>query len=193
MNIPHHSNDQISKDPTCNWVQDMLDAYLAGDLSTTDQERFEIHCGDCDTCTHAIEWAEMTDTVLRSLPMHTCPDPVLDAVFDHVRSQRRSVWRNRLNSLVALRGGIRWQPALALAMVLVCIITIGILMRPTVPTEPEPTEAEIAQAVVDVKWALGYVSNVSRKTGMVVREDVIEPHVITPVQRQVNALIESPQ
>jgi len=50
---------------------------------------------------------------------------------------------------------------------------------------PEATPAEVDRALQEARWALAYVSNVGRRAGRSIRQEVLEERVSEPVQRAI--------
>jgi hypothetical protein len=50
------------------------------------------------------------------------------------------------------------------------------------------TDAEVQQALTEVRWTLAYLSEVGQQTGASVRDEVLERHVVASIHRAVHPL-----
>jgi hypothetical protein len=73
-----------------------------------------------------------------------------------------------------------------MALLLIVVLSSVIVGR----NSPVP-DAEVAQALADVKMALAYFSDAGRTTGTAVKQDIIGPFVVRPVSRSMNEIIEN--
>ena len=65
---------------------------------------------------------------------------------------------------------------------LVLLVVAGALIgRPAPPTQPY-ADADVQQALEEVRWTLALLSEVGRQTGNSVRQDVLQERIVTPVQ-----------
>jgi hypothetical protein len=71
------------------WVQENLDAYLAGGLSLEERDRLEGHVAGCDACVSALAAAQKLDRTLAALFAPVRPDAALeDRAIQKLRSAR---------------------------------------------------------------------------------------------------------
>ncbi len=54
---------------------------------------------------------------------------------------------------------------------------------PQVAEQSAPSAAEIAQAEAEARYALAQVAAVSRRAGLELRDDVLAPHLVQPMSR----------
>src|ERR1022692_2024491 len=90
------------------WVQENLDAYLAGDLTTNERESVERHVADCDACRLGLAEARRLEQVMHGLFADARPDANLDErVIQHLdkepaRALRRPSWRRFIAAAAAV-------------------------------------------------------------------------------------------
>jgi anti-sigma factor RsiW len=66
--------------PDCGWIDQRLDAYVDGELATTECDRIERHLASCDVCDAVATGLRGVRTSLNGLPVLRCPERVLEAV-----------------------------------------------------------------------------------------------------------------
>ncbi len=165
-----------------------LERWLDGDLPPTEAAQV------AHAVRHYEAWqqAERAARVLQSV-LHRTPTPVAPPDFTRrvLREVTRHEWEARTQQprvplaerLVALLRVSHWQPALALAALV--LVAVAFWPRP-----PQPTEAEVAQSLEDVRWTLAYLSNTGEKAGLMVRDRVVVPHVVGPVRHALETSLE---
>ena len=92
------------------WVEENLDTYLAGDLTTKERENVERHVAGCEACTQALAEARRLEQVMNRLFADARPDANLDdrIIRDLSKEPARALQRPTL-----------WRFAAAAAAVLV--------------------------------------------------------------------------
>ena len=163
-----------------------VEAYLDEALPADEQARFE------QALTADAGWeaelflARQIRDGLHALPQPMCPPHVTDAVLAQVRRQAQQSWIDRLEAWLHQQWLSLWQPALAMAVLLLLVVSAALVGRPQ-QQQPAYAEAEVQRAMQEVQWALAYLSEVGRQTGKTVREDVIAEHVVGTVQGALGA------
>lgn len=168
-----------------DWMDVRIEAYLDGALSPDEQTRFEEALDASADWRTELFLAQQIRDALHALPEPVCPPHVTEAVLAQVRHEARFSWLERFHAWMEQQLAALWQPALAMSVVLLLVVSASLIGRPTTPT-PTYADAEVQQALAEVKMALGMLSEVSRQTGKVVREDVIAEHVVGNVQNAFN-------
>ncbi len=153
-----------------DWVDDHIEAYLDGDLPEADQIRFEKALEADESWQQELAIAVNLRDELRAIPT---PDISPDLTRAIIGNTRKAAWRaiiDRIKSFLLGPTMVPWKPALAtLSLVLVAVVLI-LSNRPQ-PTDPQAfTDTEIEQALAEVKWTLGYVSQTGKMTGDSVQE-----------------------
>lgn len=167
-----YCNVTTNNSDNSKWIDERIEAYLDGELSAEEQSKFERLMEEEQTWQQEMSWAVTIRDELRAVPT-PAPPPHLDkAIMKEVRKDAWSGFRKRLFS--GLGSGFLgdsasiWRPALATLMLLVmATVVVVVLSRPNIP-EPTPeaiSQAEVAKALEEAKWALGYVSKTGRMTG----------------------------
>ena len=171
---------------TCAWVDEHIDDYIDGDLSTGDRTRFAKHLDVCTACRREFELAGSVLNELHALPEEKCPDRVSDAVLDHVGAgadgerslvQRVRGWR--------AGGTPSVRAALVSAFIVLIIVSAAVVGR---MQQNRITPEEVAVAEAQLRQTLAYVGEVSRRSGVVVRNEAIGKGIVKPMRRAMNVL-----
>ena len=159
------------------WMEARIEPYLDGELTAAELEQFEQLLRQDENWERELAWAVNIRDALRSKPDSACPPEVLATVM---RQARRDLWHARLNrikSLLTAFGGVSWRPAMA---VVILMVAGAVIFSGRVKNDAEAvSQAEVEQALAEVKWTLGYVSKTGRITGSSVN-DALTPLRKTP-------------
>lgn len=118
---------------------------------------------------------------LRQLERESFPTDRLSLVLTTARREaRREAWAFLLAWLRSA-ASVDWKPALAMAALTAVTVTAALFGDPG-RRAPAPVDPAVAQAIEDVRWTLAFLADVSRRTGSTVRLEVLEPHVVQPMQ-----------
>lgn len=169
-----------------DWMDAHVEAYLDGDLAVDERADFEHGLAAGSDWEAELFLAGQIRDGLRALPRPACPPRVTEAVLAQVRREVHATWKDQFRNRLQQQLGALWQPALAMTVLLLLVVSAALIGR---PAQPQDTfaEAQVQQALVEVQWALGYLSEVSRETGKVVRDEVIADRVVSPVQQALTA------
>lgn len=173
------------------WGEAHLDAFLDGDLPPDEAAAFARLLQEDDDLAAERWLAGQVRDGLRALPRPVCPPAVTQAVLAEAR---RSTWRSRQERFVGrlLDAWLSlWQPALVTAALVGVVVTAALVGRVPAPPPPTAHAAEVEAALAEAKWTLAYLSEVGRHTGRSVRHEVLEAHVVAPVQEAVGALLDA--
>jgi len=101
--------------PECGWIDERLDAYIDGELATTDRDRVERHLATCDVCDAVATGLRGVKASLNEMPVLRCSERVLEAV-------RREASKTEVaNQPVRRRRAIRFTIGLAACL----LVTAG--------------------------------------------------------------------
>jgi len=179
--------DRAKREIDCSWAQERIEAHLDGELPKGEVNGLETHLLECAGCAAELELAERVRGGLQMLPLQKCPDPVVEEVYERVRGELRATRRWRLREWLDSWRAPLWRPvAAALVVALMIGGTVTYQNR-----EPEVSPAELARAELQVKWTLAYLSQMGRRTGDRVRDDVLREWVVEPIQNSVNRVMEA--
>lgn len=183
------------KQASCTSAQECVESYLDGALPPDETAILESHFETCARCQHELSIARTVLDGLHGLAPLECPDHVTDGVFERVRATitEKSPVRRGIAAgfLERLRATSRLpQPALAGALIVLVVLSAFVVGKLNKPPE-EITAAQIEEAEAVVKWTFAYVSEVGRRSGLAVRDEVFEAGVIQPMQRAVRSAIDS--
>lgn len=169
--------NSVEPDRQCAWTLARLEAYLDGEALSEEIHEIDAHLEGCPACAGQLALARQVRQSLRELPRLACPERVAQAATARLRRRQTTAWRPRLSRwLTGWRLPV-WQPAAAMALVLLVALAVDQRDR-----EPEPTAAEVARAEREARFALAYVGQVGRNTGRTVRDQVIRTWVIEPLE-----------
>jgi len=179
--------NRAKREINCFWAQERIEAHLDGELPDGEMNGLETHLRECASCAGELQMAERVRGSLRMLPLQSCPDPVVESVYERVRDELRTTRRQRLREWLDSWRAPLWRPAFGAALVV--ILTIGGTVT-YLDRDPEVSPAELARAELQVKWTLAYLSQMGRRTGDRVRDDVLRDRVVEPIQNSVNRVME---
>lgn len=177
-----------SGNPPANWLDDRVEAFVDGTLPADELRRFESALTAEPALRDEIDLARMIGRELPNLGSARCPDHVVSGIMRDVRRDIRQSFTTRLVS--ALKEGIqpRLRPVLAMVLLVAVVVSSSLVRR--APETPPVASAEVTQALDEVKWTLAVLSDVGRQTGRSMRSDVLEPHVVQPIERSLNEVIQ---
>lgn len=185
-----NSHDALDGATPCARTEALLDAYVAGDVDAQTAQRLDAHQATCPRCAEAVQFARSMHGALSALPVQACPPQVTRNVYRAVRTQKRAALRTSLRHRLVQGMASVVRPALAVAVVVMAFWWIRPQTAPPpVVTVAEPTQAEVAQALHQLKWTMGYVSGVGHKAGVLVRQDVLLPHVAHPIHQSMEGVL----
>lgn len=175
-----------TSDDDCRRIDDLAEPYVDGELDETEHARVERHLKSCGTCRARVELARDIQHGLRALPTLVCPAEVTASVIEATEGASPASAR-------VLHGPWWRRPTAVRAAMLAAAAILAVTIASSFRTERLPTpppvsthQAEaVAQAEADVKLALAYLGRIGERTGTIVREDVLEQRVATPVLRSV--------
>ncbi len=168
-----------------DWMDARVEAYLDDELPAGEHARFEQSLAADADWNAELFLARQIHDGLRALPEPVCPPHVAETVLAYARREARYAWLERFHAWMQQQFTALWQPALAMTVVVLLVVSASLIGRPE-PPAPTYADAEVEQALAEVKLALGYISEVGRQTGKVVRDDVIAERVVGRVQNALN-------
>lgn len=185
---PENLPGNLSEHPPRDWLDDRIEAFVDGTLPDDERRRFESTLASEPALRDEIELARLIGEELPNLGSARCPDHVVSGVMRDVRRDIRQSFMKRLGA--ALEQGFQPQLRPVLAMVLLLAVVVSSSMVRRTP-EPAPVASvEVTRALDEVKWTLAVLSDVGRQTGRSMRSDVLEPHVVDPIERSLNEVIQ---
>jgi hypothetical protein len=174
---------QSGHDTLCQWVNENLERYLDGDLPPSEAAMVESHTAQCAACADELKLAQQVTGSLRALPILECPARVTDTVYGQIESlpKKRASVRIGFGRLFS---PVFWRPALAGVVAVLLVALIGVVGSRK-HKEPTVSARDLARAKVEVKWALGCVNQITKRTSQMVKDELLDPRVIWPVVRAV--------
>ena len=178
-------NGDANPEAALAFVQEHADEYVDGTLQSEIALVFERCTQLYPACADEVRTARLVKEGLQSISSLTCPDHIVDNVFDRISQERSITGRRAPNLLLSfLQPG--WKPAFATAAVAVVVLMLTL----QTPAEPDYTQAEIDQALREVKWTLAYLGDVGKRTSSTIRDEVLVSHVVTPINESVRIALE---
>jgi len=171
------------------WADDRLEAWLDGELGDTDAERFASLLSSDDWLQSETDRARLISAEFDAMADAKCPDEVTKAVMAHVRRDWLFALPRRLAEGFSRMTSAGLRPALAVFLLLVVVISSIQIVRG--PGAASSEDAEVAQALQDVKMALAVLADASQTTGTTVGDGVIGPYVVRPMAKGMNSVIEN--
>ena len=156
----------------CEEALESLEAFLDGDLPAGEATRFQRHLDGCSSCAAELALARKIQSELRALPLPDCPPEVLEKVREAGRGEVVAFPRRE-------RTLVRRIAAVAAALVL--SVGGGALFVHVQQVQRE--RQQIAQAELEARYALAYIGKLSRRTGLDLRDQILQKHVVSPTAR----------
>lgn len=210
-----------SETMNCESALDRLEAYVDGDLEDPRRLAIATHLESCPSCAAEHRLAVAVQTGLRQLPELDPPVDLIADILQQAelsRSGRPGLlsWRPRRRvgpQLVAPQRALsRRNPLcrglLAAAILATAVIGGGLVVNWGMVTDsrsdpnsthdvasqpPTPDPAEIAQATSEARYALAYLSRVSRKTGLELKNDLLIERLARPTARSLTRSLSTPR
>lgn len=157
-----------------------IEAYLDGDLDPAEAARLEAAIASDPALLDELEMARAVRQTLRGMSSEAPPPDLVPGVLAVARREARSEWLGRLRDGFRIAFLADWRPALAMTALAV-VVFAAVLVDRSGRREPV-TDPAVAEALEQVKWTLAVVADVGRRTGRTVRDDVLEAHVVEPIQ-----------
>ena len=181
----------------CSWVLDRIEPFVDGELVISELGLFRAHTASCQSCRREIDLARSLTEELRSLPALECPASVVDKAAARAGAATAGGWLDRSGGRLrdwygALSVPVP-KPAMAVMIVIIVAATAFVLSQHEQSTsngrvevaDGAPTEQEVEIARLDVMLAFAYVGKYSRRTGEIIKQDVIGDRVMKPLGKTV--------
>ena len=181
--MPEHT---FADSPDLVWADDRIELFVDGELTGADRDRFLSLMAADPWLRAQVASARRIHSELASIPMAVCPDIVTRNVVAHARADWWTALPKRLVEGFQRMADAGLRPALAMALLLIVVLSSTLISRPSEP--PAVASTEVTQALADVKMALGVLADAGRTTGNAVSQDVIGPLVVRPVARGLQPL-----
>ena len=158
-----------TSDANRKWLDDRIEAYLDDELDHEERLRFEQLLDEATDIRQELTYAINIRDELRAIPTPDIPLHLEKAILKEIRKDAWQDFRTRFGSGFA---GELWhrmlhplRPVLATFLVLVAAtVFLFVMLRPNGAETVDETisQAEVDQALLEAKWALGYVSQTGR-------------------------------
>ncbi len=164
----------------CQKFEDLIDAFLDEELDASLKSDFETHIQTCADCREALAFAKRVHHSLSALPQQNFSRERSAAVIAEARREQAKARRAVFTSYFTRFTSFRPLAAVASFAVVLLIILFSL---PDGSKKPNFTPEELARAEREIKWTLAYLNDISERASLVVKDDVIEAHVIAPIQK----------
>jgi predicted anti-sigma-YlaC factor YlaD len=180
----------------CSAFEQVIEAYLDGELHTDDARAIESHVSECPVCAEELSLARQVSEGLTELTPLDCPDVVTARVTHTMSSlgdRANSVAEGSRPRWTASNQSI-WKIAAAVALAVAGVILAISQSKNSQPIDSANvddtyTPEEVALATRQLEWTLAYVEHVTRSSMQSVREDVIGKRVTPSIKSAVNFLL----
>lgn len=105
--MSHSQPPTERQDADCGWVDERLDLYVDGELSTFEEARVERHLASCEGCGAVVAGLRGVKASLGGLPELRCPERVVEAV------RREALQTEVASRPVRMRRAPSWAVGLA--------------------------------------------------------------------------------
>ncbi len=109
---------------SCQVYEEMLSAYIDGELSSQDEQALEAHLATCDSCRSALSELRAVKAALASVPEEEVPPGLHEMIMCSAITAKRGFFA-RLSDRLSRWTVRQWVPAIAAAMVLVMFVSAG--------------------------------------------------------------------
>ena len=109
---------------SCQVFEEMLSAYIDGELSLQDKEALEKHLATCDSCRGALSEIMSVKTAIQAVPLEEIPPGLHEMIMCNL-TPRKSGFLNTVFERVSHWTLRQWVPTVAAAMVLVVFLSAG--------------------------------------------------------------------
>lgn len=181
---------ELEARPICDEASDLLEAYLDGDLPPAEEDRVRAHLAACPACAAELGLAAAIQKELRSLPQLDCPPEALTRI--------RAANAGEGGNVVAFpakppaRSDRRWLAAAGIAAALALAAAGTLQLLPSAGGRtPEPSQAEIARATEEARFALAYLGKINHKAGLGLREEIFEKRLVVPAAHSVSRSLDA--
>ncbi len=181
-------------------LSEHFEAYVDCELTGTEFVRFEAHLEECQYCERQLEQARSVAAALRALPSVVCRSEVVTATLrgigadstDRVlpfESARESGMISRQEAASGSRLLV-WARAAAVLLAIGALAFAGmsLLEGPQPDDIAAYSQDELIRAEQDLRLALAYFGGLTQKAGLVLRDDVLAEHVLTPPLRALSKI-----
>lgn len=160
-------------------MESRIDRYIDGELSAKEAEALETEAAFDAGLRLKLARARIVKDSLAGIPSYECPPDVEDAILKSVATHRASD-RGPVDRMSGDRGlghlHRRLVPALG---VFLLIAGLALFVMPRIGTPSESyTNAEVQQALQEVRYALGIVGHAGATTAGSVRDEVFENNTL---------------
>lgn len=172
----------------CHEIERLIEVYVDGDLTPELREEVADHTALCPDCEKKLNLAMQIVDELHDLPKQTCPENILQDVYERIQPKRKKRFRQLIPSFWQFRPRYRVGFSIGLAMIVILLLTFS-LYPPShwLPREqPHYSEQEIAMARENILLAFGYVHSATNRTQQIIEKDVLPQRVVRPFQRSLD-------
>jgi anti-sigma factor RsiW len=137
--------------PSCDRVAELVEAYVDGDLAPPAQARIANHAAACPRCAAQVALAERIRAQLHGLPRLDAPPGVIAGIKAEAGADRRE-----------RAAGPRWRRPLWAALA-AAVLLVAVAVSLLTPDPRTPSDAELARAADEARYALARVTQLTRK------------------------------
>jgi anti-sigma factor RsiW len=173
----------------CAWIEERIELYVDGELHGRELETIERHLQSCESCREELSLARAVVGELRSLPSLECPERVVEEAAVRVGEDAAasSGWLDRLRDRFGGRFVPLPRPAMAAMLIVIAAVSVFVITQHPFngTSDRQVSEKELELARLDVQLAFAYLGKYSRRTGDIVKQEVITDRVMKPIGKTV--------
>jgi len=143
----------------CKEIKELLEAYVEGELDTSEQMEVDRHVNSCESCRRELELTRCVPKLVSALETPAVPDGIVSDALEQLRStpRRQRRWA-RISEALSSR---KWQiAAFASLLILISVISIG---YQRMDKTSQITDEQVASAAIELRFALGIVGSATQK------------------------------
>lgn len=176
----------------CEEFENLMDDYFHHRLTLKSKKQARKHLKLCSNCQKSYYDYKTVMQEIQNLAIQSCPDEVVDNVFNILNLDQQSNYRIPLVSKF-VEFLPRYRFKIGMAGAVVTIIVAMIFIYPRINNQSsvnQPySEAQIEQATDQVKLALAYFNDITNRTQKIIEEQVLPQQVIAPMKSSIQTAI----
>lgn len=158
----------------CDTIRPLIEGFANGTIASNDQQEVERHIDHCTACAREVKAAVLMEVGLRSMETLSCPEHVMDAVFDKAGISKRGIilrFPRFMESTPVRLSTIGGLAAAALAIVVLLSPLVGLRQ----PGSDALDSDSIAHTQAIAKWSMVYLAQtVHRSEKRILNEIAVE-------------------
>lgn len=176
----------------CQECENLMDEFFQHQLAVNSKKRIRKHLNICSSCRKTYHDYKNVIQVIQNLEIQSCPDEVVDNVFDILNLDRQSNYQlSWITKFAEYLSRYRFKIGLAgaVVMIIVSMILVYPIINPKPPVNQQYSNAQVELAKDEVKLALAYFNEITSRTQKIIEEQVLPKQVIAPMKSSIQTAI----